>query len=55
MNVFLTSAMMQHTYTPKHLQGQPRVAQILEATKAGHISVQLVSSMPAIATLSGVR
>jgi hypothetical protein len=44
VNAFLTFAATQHTYTPEHLQGRPRVAQILEAAKAGHVPVRLVSS-----------
>jgi hypothetical protein len=42
----LTFAMTQHMYTPEHLQGRPRIAQILEAAKAGHVQVPvwLVSS-----------
>ena len=44
VNAFLTFAATQHTYTLEHLQGRPRVAQILEAAKAGHVPVRLVSS-----------
>jgi hypothetical protein len=44
VNAFLTFAATQHTYTPEHLQGRSRVAQILEAAKAGHVPVRLVSS-----------
>ncbi|KAI9449702.1 hypothetical protein F5148DRAFT_1246200 [Russula earlei] len=45
VNAFLTFAATQHTYTPEHLQGNPRVAQILEAAKAGHVPVRLVSNL----------
>jgi len=45
VNAFLTFAATQHTYTPEHLQGRPRVAQILEAAKAGHVPVRLVSNL----------
>ncbi len=44
VNAFLTFAATRHTYTPEHLQSHPRVAQILEAAKAGQVPVQLVSS-----------
>ncbi len=44
LNAFLTFAATRHTYTPEHLQSHPRVAQILEAARAGHVPVQLVSS-----------
>ena len=52
MNAFLTFAATQHTYTPEHLQGRPRVAQILEAAKAGRVPVRLVSSKSTIRRLS---
>ncbi|KAI0000147.1 hypothetical protein BJV74DRAFT_821878 [Russula compacta] len=45
VNAFLTFAATQHTYTPEHLQGSPRVAQILEAARAGHVPVRLVSNL----------
>ncbi|KAI0287491.1 hypothetical protein BC826DRAFT_1044152 [Russula brevipes] len=45
VNAFLTFAATQHTYTPEHLQGRPRVAQILQAAKAGHVPVRLVSNL----------
>lgn len=45
VNAFLTFAATRHTYTPEHLQSHPRVAQILEAAKAGHVPVQLVSNL----------
>ncbi|KAH9962828.1 hypothetical protein BC827DRAFT_1195201 [Russula dissimulans] len=45
LNAFLTFAATQHTYAPEHLQGSPRVAQILEAAKAGHVPVRLVSNL----------
>lgn len=52
MNAFLTFAATQHTYTPEHLQGRPRVAQILEAAKAGRVPVRLVSSTSAYTRVS---
>ncbi|KAH9008536.1 hypothetical protein EDB83DRAFT_2531709 [Lactarius deliciosus] len=45
VNAFLTFAATRHTYTPEHLRSHPRVAQILEAAKAGHVPVQLVSNL----------
>lgn len=45
VNAFLTFAATRHTYTPEHLQSHPRVAQILEAAKAGHVPVHLVSNL----------
>jgi hypothetical protein len=44
VNAFLTFAATRHTYTPEHLQSHPRVAPIMEAAKAGHVPVHLVSS-----------
>ncbi|KAI0266126.1 hypothetical protein BC834DRAFT_824223 [Gloeopeniophorella convolvens] len=45
VNAFLTFAATQHTYTPEHLQDHPRVAQILEAARAGRVPVRLVSNL----------
>lgn len=41
MNAFLTVAATRHT---QELQGNPRVEQIVQAAKAGHVPVHLVSS-----------
>ncbi|KAI0041618.1 hypothetical protein FA95DRAFT_674696 [Auriscalpium vulgare] len=45
VNAFLTFAATRHTYSAEHLQEHPRVAQILEAAKAGHVPVRLVSNL----------
>ncbi|KAI0064227.1 hypothetical protein BV25DRAFT_1898733 [Artomyces pyxidatus] len=45
VNAFLTFAATRHTYTPEHLAEHPRVAQILDAAKAGHVSARLVSNL----------
>jgi hypothetical protein len=37
VNAFLKFPATKHTYTPEHPQGRLRVAQILEAAKAGHV------------------
>ncbi|KAH9018725.1 hypothetical protein EDB85DRAFT_1873549, partial [Lactarius pseudohatsudake] len=45
VNAFLTFAATRYMYTPEHLQSHPRVAQILETAKAGHVPVQLVRNL----------
>ncbi|THH14616.1 hypothetical protein EW146_g5744 [Bondarzewia mesenterica] len=45
VNAFLTFAATRHTYSPEHLGENPRVAQIVEAAKAGRVPVHLVSNL----------
>ncbi|TFY78696.1 hypothetical protein EWM64_g5315 [Hericium alpestre] len=43
VNAFLTLAATRHTFSPEHLRENPRIAKIVEAAKAGHVPVHLVS------------
>ncbi|KAA1474962.1 hypothetical protein DENSPDRAFT_841649 [Dentipellis sp. KUC8613] len=45
VNAFLTFAATRHIYSPEHLAENPRVAQIVDAAKAGHVPVHLVSNL----------
>lgn len=44
VNAFLTFAATRHTFSPLHLEKNPKVARIVEAAKAGKVPVHLVSS-----------
>ena len=45
VNAFLAFAATRHTHTAEYLRDTPGVARILEAAKAGHVPVGIVSSM----------
>ncbi|KAI0029232.1 hypothetical protein K488DRAFT_88932 [Vararia minispora EC-137] len=45
VNAFLTFAATRHTYTSEFIDQHPRIAQILDAAKAGRVPVSLVSNL----------